>query len=856
MSLESFGLSWFRCGHGAEAAAAEKRPFPLPGTKVRWSRDRKVDVKHVRLEVALDFGTSSVSGTATHRFVPILGTVDSLELDCVEIAVKRVRMKGRGGNLRFTNADGVLSVKFPRPLPAGREAEISIEYSATPRRGLYFCKPDADYPRRRVEAWTQGQDQDSRHWFPCFDYPNQKSTTEVIVTVPDTMAALSNGRLVRRTADRRARTATYHWRQGIRHVSYLVTLVAGEYETIDYRWKKVPMAVWAPKGRKDDARRACDRTPKMMEFFSRFTGQPYPYEKYDQVFVQDFIFGGMENTTATTLTDTALLDRRIVLDHNMDSLVAHELAHQWFGDLLTCRDWSHAWLNEGFATYFDALFREHDLGRDEYLANVLSLRDNYFSEDGGHYRRSIVNKRYRDPVELFDRHLYEKGALVLHMLRGVLGDELFGRCIRRYVATHREGSVETVDLRRAVEAETGLNLEWFFDQWVFKAGHPEIKATFAWDEKRKTATITVKQAQSTDDKTPSAFVMPLTVAFHLGGRRAETMKVRLEEKEQAFEMKLPARPKFVNFDPGFGILKTLDFTPPRDMLVAQVAGDPDVVGRIHAAGCLGKDASPEAVEALGKCLADEKAFWAVRGAAAAALGRANTAGARDLLVKHLGTKHPKVRRAVVRALGEWRGDAKAGDALAALASRGDPSCLVEAEACAALGRTRSAKAFDLLAKVYDQRGSWNEVVRGGALAGMAALRDLRVLDRARDAVKQGQHNNLRAAGVPVLAKLLDVKDAPKTEIAEDLVKLVEDWWLRVKLSACSAVAEAGEDRALPALARIAAGDLDGRVRRSAAEAAKRIREGKDRPTEVKKLRDDLEALREEFRKLRDEVKKR
>jgi aminopeptidase N len=716
MSLESHGLSCGRCEEGFAASAAEKRPFPLPGTKVRWSRDRKVDVKHIRLEVALDFATRSIRGVATHVFAPILGDVETLELDCVETTVKRVRMKGRPKPLAFTNADGVLTVRFPRPLAAGRSVEVSVEYAATPRRGLYFCGPDADYPSRRVEAWTQGQDQDARCWFPCFDYPNQKATTEVIATVPAHMSALSNGRLVKRTVNRSAGTATFHWRQGIRHVSYLVTLVAGEYETIRYRWKSVPMTVWAPKGRSADARRACDKTPAMTEFFSRFTGAPYPYEKYDQVFVQDFIFGGMENTTATTLTDTALLDRRIFLDANMDGLVAHELAHQWFGDLLTCRDWSHAWLNEGFATYFDALFKEHDLGRDEYLLAVLGLRDSYLSEDGGHYRRAIVSKRYRDPVELFDRHLYEKGALVLHMLRGQLGDDLFRRCIQRYVAAHREGSVETVDLRRAVEAETGLNLEPFFDQWVFKAGHPDIKATFAWDEKRKTAVVGVKQVQGTDDKTPSAFAMPLTVAFHLGGRRVHEMKVRMEEKEHSFEAKLASRPKFVSFDPGFRILKTLDFTPPRDMLVAQLAGDPDVVGRIHAAGCLGKDASPEAVAALGKCLADGKAFWGVRAAAAAALGKAATAGARDLLLRNLPTGHPKVRRAVARALGEWRGDEKAAAALLSLAKRGDPSYLVEAEACSALGRTRSPLAFEVLARVYDDRPSWNEVVRSATSA--------------------------------------------------------------------------------------------------------------------------------------------
>ena len=855
MSLEA---SEFRCGRaegGFLSAGGVRRPFPLPGTRDRFSRDRKVDVHHVRLELDLDFRRKRVSGTATHEFTPILDGLASLDLDCEELRVRRVRLKGRRAPLRFEHAGGRLTVRFPRPL-ARRRTSISIEYEGNPRRGLYFCGPDEHHPERLVQAWTQGQDQDARFWFPCYDYPNQKASTELVATVPAAMTAISNGRLVRRTVDRRKGTATFHWRQAIPHVSYLVTLVAGEFEANRQRWRGLPMTVWAPPGRSADARRACGKTPKMMEFFSRWTGEAYPYEKYDQVFVQDFIFGGMENTTATTLTDTALLDRRSFLDTTMDGLVAHELAHQWFGDLLTCRDWSHAWLNEGFATYFDALFREHDLGRDEYLHYMLSYRDNYLSEDGGHYRRSIVTKTYRDPVEIFDRHLYEKGALVLHMLRGVLGDDLFQRSIRRYVARHRTGSVETVDLRRACEETTGRDLGAFFDQWVFRGGHPDLKASYSWDEKRKTATVTVKQVQGSDDDTPSAFRMPLAIAFHLGRGRVETLRTELRDREHAFEMKLPSRPRFVNVDPGMGILKTLDFTPPREMLIAQLADDPDVVGRLHAAGCLGKDASPDAVDALAKCLGGERVFWGVRAAAATALGRARTAPARDALVKALKTSHPKVRRAATRALGEWQGDEKAAAALLALAEKGDASYLVEAESLAALGKTRSPKAFDVLAKAYDGRPAWNEVVRCGALGGLAALRDLRGIEKARDASRPDRHNALRASAVPALAKLADVKDAPRKEIAEELTRLVDDWWLRVKIAACGAVADLGEDGALGALARVAGNDLDGRVRRTAAEAAKRIREGKDKGEEVRKLRQELEELREDLRKVRDEVRKK
>ncbi len=856
MSFESLGSNQFVCGRssarsvGAPPAKGGVRPFPVPGAETRWSRDRLADWKHVRIEIALDFESRSVRGVVHHTFVPILDGLQTLELDCVELDVRSVRLKG-GGRVTFESVDGRLRVRFARPLRAGRAATISVEYRGTPRRGLYFCGPDEHRPDTLLQAWTQGQDEDSRHWFPCWDYPNQKATTEVLATVPDGMKVLSNGRLVKRTRDRRRGLTTWHWSQKIPHVSYLVTLVAGEFETWESKWRDVPLTVYAPAGRLDDAKRACGRTARMMAHFSKVTGVAYPYEKYDQVFVQDFIFGGMENTTATTLTDTALLDARSFLDVSMDGLVAHELAHQWWGDLVTCRDWSHGWLNEGFATYFEQVWREEDLGQEEYDFHLLELRDAYLAEDGGHYRRAIVCNRYRDPVELFDRHLYQKGALVLHMLRRVLGDDLFWKSIRHYIATHREQNVETDDLRRAVESVTGRNLEGFFDQWVFRAGHPELKATYAWDDGKKIATITVKQAHKVDEET-ALFRMPLRVVFGLARGRTETREVEMRDVDGSWRFDLPSRPKWVNLDPGFGILKTLDFTPPREMLVAQLSGDGDVIGRVHAAGCLGKDGSPEAVKALAACLGSD-AFWGVRGAAAAALGKARTAAARDALLRHVATDHPKVRRAVVQALGEWREDARVSKALTALVTAGDPSVLVEAHAARSLGLCRADGAFELLARAFDERDSWNDSVRSGCLGGMAGLKDLRGLEVARRAARPSASNSLRGAGVAALGALAKVKDAPKDDLVEELARLVRDPWLRVQMVACDALAALRDPRALPELDRAAQHDLDGRVRRSALEAARKVREGGSREDEIRALRDDLEKLREEIRKVRDQA---
>ena len=322
--------------------------------------------------------------------------------------------------------------------------------------------------------WTQGQDEDAHYWFPCIDYPNAKATTEVKATVPAGYFVLSNGALVKTTSNASKKTKTYHWKMDIPHVTYLVSCVAGKFTGHTDDVDGTPVSYYVQPGREADGARSFGKTPKMLRFFGERLNHKYPYAKYAQIAVSDFIFGGMENTTATTQTDTTLHDERAHLDFSSDPLVAHELAHQWFGDLLTCKDWSHAWLNEGFATYFEALFREFDRGADEFGYYRVALQDAYKREDRDHYRRSIVTNVYVEPVDLFDRHLYEKGACVLHMIRTQLGDDLWWKAIARYVADNAMRNVETVDLARAIEDVSGLNFAPFFDQWVLHAGHPDF----------------------------------------------------------------------------------------------------------------------------------------------------------------------------------------------------------------------------------------------------------------------------------------------------------------------------------------------------------------------------------------------
>ncbi|HXK34637.1 MAG TPA: M1 family aminopeptidase, partial [Dehalococcoidia bacterium] len=700
-----------------------------------------------------------------------------------------------------------------------------------------------------LQAWTQGQDEDSRHWYPCIDFPNHRQTSEVIITVPAGMISIGNGELRGVTEDKRAKTKTYHWYMDTPHVTYLLSQVVGDFAEIEHEWQGVKVQYYGPRGREQDLQRTLERTPAMLSFFSEVTGQKYPYARYAQTFVADFIFGGMENISATTLTDTSLLDKRASIDADSDGLLAHELAHQWFGDLLTCRDWAHGWLNEGFATYFEALFTEHHKGIDEFRYELYQNTQIYMGEDGNRYRRPIVHNVYNEPIDLFDRHLYEKGSLVLHMVRTVLGDELWQKAVRHYVATHKNTNVTTPDLQRAIERATGRNIDWLFDEYVYRGGHPSFRLGYEWDEDKKQAKLSVQQTQ--DDKDAPPYRLPVAVDFTVDGKQHE-FTVQVEERAHNFFFTLPARPQMVRFDRGHNFLKTVEFKRGKEMLLYQLKNDDDVVGRIEAARELAKLGTREAADALRDAVMGD-AFWGVQNEAARALGSMRSEIARDALLACMKVKHPKARRGVVQALGQFRHDAKAAAALEQVLRKGDESYYVEGAAAHALGQTRAPKAFETLRDVAMKKESQNDVIRASALNGMTELRDERALPIAIEWTRRGKSNPVRGIATLALGKVGQLSDRAKDDAYDRLVELLPDEWLRVRLNAIAALADLKDTRALGELARTRDRDLDGRVVRAAREAAVRIRDGADKSEEVRQLRTDLDKLAEENRGLRDRL---
>ncbi len=822
------------------AAGVSGRPFPFASTTRVYERDRPFIVRHLALDIALDVEAKTVEGTAALDITRVDPYAAEIVLDAVGFEISRVEVDGVAASHVYDGRELRVAIA-----PAAKTARVSVAYKATPRRGIYFLAPDDHVRDRPHQVWTQCQEEDGRYWFPCHDKPHIKMTTEIAVRVPRGWYALSNGELAsKRTSDDPNEPQwAYHWKMNEPHASYLVTLVAGEFSILEDSADGVPLTYLVPKGREADGRRSFARTPDMIRHFGALTGVPYPWGSYAQVVVHDFIFGGMENTTATTMYEHVLLDERAALDVTSDDLIAHELAHQWFGDYVTCRDWSEGWLNEGFATYLEHVWREQQLGKDEYEYGIKTDLDAYVGEAHGRYRRPIVCQDYDAPLDLFDRHLYEKGGLVLHMLRVELGTELFWKGVGIYLQRHGRSVVETRDLERALEEVSGKSLGRFFEQWVQKPGHPEIEVALSWEKER--LVVSVKQQQAATDGVPAQFELPLVLDIDDGSGSLRRERIVITQRLETFALRCTERPQLVIVDPEMRILGDVKVKAPLDMLRAQLEEAPTARGRWLAALALASADDPVTIAALASRLADGTEFWGVRAECAEALGKIRAQECFDALRRSVGVTHPKVRRAIVAALGAFR-TAAAVDVLRPIALK-DASYLVEAEAARSLGKTRREGAFDVLVDVLD-RPSWADVIRGAAADGLAALRDERALPHLLARTRYGHPERARRAALMALPKL-----SSDRRTRESIEELLDDNNPHLRIDAVRALAEMGDPRARGAMRARLEVDLDPRVRRRIREVLRDL--GGDAKSGVREVREELDKVASELSELKARMSK-
>lgn len=833
---------------------SDRKSFELPGAKPHYNPDRPGQVNHILLDLILDIPNQSFKGTCTTTLTPVRPGIQQLTMDAVDLAIESVLVDNISQRFDY---DGE-QIKIYLQQPTTKAAiKVAIAYSVDhPQRGLYFIAPNEDYPDKPTQVWTQGEDEDSRFWFPCFDYPGQLATSEIRVQVPAGMRAISNGELINQ--EEVDGGVIYHWSQQQVHPTYLMTLAVGDFAEIADQWQGIPVTYYVEKGREADGKRSMGKTPRMVEYLSAKYGYPYPYPKYAQVCVDDFIFGGMENTSTTLLTDRCLLDERAAIDNmRTESLVLHELAHQWFGDLVVIKHWSHAWIKEGMASYAEVLWTEEEYSQDDAAYYLLNEARSYISEDSSRYRRPIVTNVYREAIELYDRHLYEKGACVYHMIRAILGDELFDRAIQTFVQDNAHKTVETIDLLRAIDKATGYNLMFLFDQYVFRGGHPDYQVAYSWDGDSNLAKLTVTQKQAKkDSNSKELFDLKLPVAFGYISKdnsdtKLKTFPLRIHQAEQSFYFPLENKPDFVSFDVGNNFLKTVTLKYSVSQLKNQLKYDPDPISRIYAAAALSKKGGLEAVKALSESLVKDS-FWGVRVEVAKKLGKIKLNQAVDALKAGLKDQDARVRRAVIDALSNFK-TAASFDIIADCLNQRDPSYYAEATAARSLGgmvsgnlKAKQPEAIALLQNVLEQRAGWNEVVRSGAIAGLSKMKtspdavDM-ILEYTKPVIPQA----LRLAAIRCLGTVSTGQTPEKLgEILEQLEVIAGESFFLTQVAVVGALGQMQTVQAISILNDLAAQTPDGRVRRRAEEAVTKVQKNLGADKAVKELRQEIDQLKQ------------
>jgi len=773
-------------------------------------RNRTYDVVHYRIEVSFDESKKMVFGTTTTTLVPFLPGLATVDFDAEKMTVQSVTMKNLP--LKFDVRPKTLAVHLDKPYSPRDTLTLSISYTCTPARGLFFVQPDSANPDRPRQIWSQGEDMDNHFWFPCYDFPNDMATSEMIVTVRDSYQALSNGRLLSVREDRGKKTKTFHWKQDKPHVSYLIMLAAGEYTVLRDKAGDIPLEYWVYPRHVADAKVCFARTPDMVKWFSTVIGYPYPWAKYAQVLIRDFTVGGMENTSATSLADeAAVYDARARVDESPNSLIAHELAHQWWGDVLTCKDWRHLWLNESFASYFDPLWFEHDLGRDEFDYLMYNAQQAGINSDKTAGRKPIVS------VGSYGSNVYPRGASVLHMMRSILGDTGFWRAINYYITRNQHRVVETNDLKVAVEEATGQNLSWFFDQWVYKAGYPVFSLSSTWSDSAQAVLLAVKQTQLMDSLT-GIFRTPVDIEVTTPEGSA-VHRVTILTGDTTLTLRSPSKPNLVIFDKGNWLLKELKWTKSIDewMYQAELAGNP--VDRLRAIQELaGKEKNISSIPLFSRIALHEK-FWAVRREAVLAFGKIDSANAAQkaaiaqTLIAVLADSRPEVRQAAAAQLRKYRGE----NVITALKSAlRDSSNRVVANALNALAKADSAHAAPILIAHLDTP-SHNNTIASAALSALSTVDSVKAVDAALIKARSGQSVGLRFTALGILGRY----GKGRADVHQLYASVVQEKQSFMRGMAIRWLGDNGDAGNLPALQTIA-NDTEDRASESAKAAVDKI----------------------------------
>jgi len=806
----------------ASASVEPQPPFRSEPLLTAWGappegqqhaeRQRTYDLQHQVVHVRFDWARHAVVGSTSLTLAPLDTALRDVALDAVDMTFGSVTDSLRQKLMH--DYDGrTLTVHLAEPLPPGEHTVIQLDYETVrPKQGAYFID-------RNHYLWTQGETEANRYWIPTYDYPNDRLTWEFFITTSPNEKALSNGRLMgtRQVPD----GLEWHWALQHPSSSYLMSAATGDYAVVEDHYQDVPVEYWTYPDSVAAAKRGFGMTPRAIDVYARKTGVPYAWSKYAQVVAPDFIFGGMENVTATTQQDDGILFPAWAEPQaNSSGLVAHELAHQWFGDLLTTRNWPNIWLNEGFATFMEQIFQEADQGQDEGDYDRLGAQEQVLAADRRARRPLVYDRWVTDPFELFfSGHIYPKGATVMQQLRHQLGDSLFWASMHRYTVDHMYQTVVSSDLEKAFEQTTGKDFAPYFKQWVYGAGYPVFQVTYSWDAPARSLLLAATEVQPRDSLTGwfdvDVDVQVLTDAGSVKG------KMSVRNGQGQVTLQLPAAPRAIDWDDGGWLLDLADFPRPVSMLAYQLAHDDDVIGRIDAAAELARHSSDNAaVVALATALQSDR-FWGVRQRVAGGLRAfAGNETAKSALLAASSDQDARVRQTAAGVLASYPGDAVAAR-LTELA-RSDASLFVRGTALRSLAAVAPAQAIPIATAMLGQ-DSWSDVLRVSGIRALAAAHAPAAWSTFLGYLPPAHGRNVRQAAIQALASL--ARGGREAELATSLEPLLGDQDLFIRQQAAGALGALGQPSSLAALRARRSVEAESRVLNSIDEAIGQL-EGK------------------------------
>ena len=761
------------------AAARADRPY---------APSRDYHLQNVRVSLHFDLDQRKVIGEVTHTLSTLRDGVTHLDFDCAEIAVSSARVNGT--DAAFDVRDDKLRVQLARPAKTGEKFEVDLKYEGKPTSGLYFILPDKDDPNRAKEIWTQGEAEDTHHYIPIYDYPNDRTTSEMILTVPGNWLTVSNGKLLS-VQDAPNGQRTWTWRQSLPVSTYLISFVAGEYTEKKDTWRNIPVTYNVPRGMEDTIDPTFHRTKEMLEFFSDRFGVPYPWEQYAQTTVDDFVASGMENVSATTLAARDVVHAPLASEkpEAADGLISHELTHQWFGDLVTCKDWTNTWLNEGFATFGASLWEEHYYGADASSYRYWRER-NTWMQSRELYPIPIVTRDINDSIE-YEGNVYDKAGWVIQMLREQMGDEAFFRALKHYLESNRLQNVVSADLQKAIEESSGTNVDQFFDQWIYGAGAPRFTVRSSYDDAGKKVSLSVKQTQKVEGHV-GLFRVPIDVSITTSSGE-KLFPIEISKADETFTFSIDGPPKMVLFDKGDKILKSVDFQKAPEEWIRQLRTAPDAPDRADAAVALGNLRDHEAaVNALGEAAQHDK-FWGVREEALRALGRIDSEPARKQVLAALSNDQPWVRAVAVEQLGKYHGDEEIAKRLQNV-YKDDKAYSVRGAALQSLATDKAPNAEPVLEKALTI-SSPDDVLRKAALHAMGSLGDSSVVPALLEWSSPGKPSDLRGIAIGSLGRV----DLKNHDITARLISYLNESSFDIRFASVFALGHRGDPTAIEPL---------------------------------------------------------